>query len=290
MNRFDFFDRKFRIGPFTISPVFQPTVSTRTKKIAGFEILSRFYSDHAKEFVSTQKGLEALSTNQQIALLQNMHALALFAQESLATETSTHPVPISINVPLILVESGRAFDIFKTTPENRRRLIKIELLEQGVSDWLRFNREIEKFKRIKIGVYVDDFGSLEEHWKFLLLPSASIEKIKFDRLFVPKRSEEAGNSRTTRLTMVVGGMGSSGVVAKKGVGRESSDQKNAYNVHFLEAWSLWAKENHIRTSIEGVEEAWEYHKISRYVDEVQGYYTGRPAPLSTWLLHFSGES
>lgn len=290
MNRFVFFDREFRLGPFAVSPVFQPTVSTRTKKISGFEILARFSSVPSKKFVSTQKGLEALSFHQQITLLKNMHALALFAQESFATETSTHPVPISINVPLILIESGRAFDIFKTTPENRRRLIKIELLEQGVSDWLHFNREIEKFKRIKIGVYVDDFGSLEEHWKFLLLPSASIEKIKFDRLFVPKRSGEAFDSRTARLTMVVGGMGSSGVVAKKGGEIAPSGQKNAYNVHFLEAWALWAKENHIRTSIEGIEEAWEYHKISRYVDEVQGYYTGRPAPLSTWLLHFSGES
>ena len=225
------------------SAVFQPTVSTKTRKIVGFEALARFRNLGTDEIVSPGELIPALTLIEHKKLFELMHERSLRA----LVKMNGTPVPISLNVPPDLISFGYVDEILASTPDYYKPFVKLEILEYAISDWKKLYIGMLRLYKKGFGFYIDDFGLNAEHWQSLLLPG--IEKIKFDRLFVP--SVEPG-FRGQKLKT-------------------------------LDSWALWTRLNHVGSALEGVEHDWEYQQIARIVDEVQGYFTGRPQPIDFWL-------
>ena len=238
-SRQDFFEK------LVVSAVFQPSVRVRTKEVVGFEALARFYNVGTDETPSPPQVLAHLPLPAHMKLLGIMIQLSL---DFLYRMPVKHPV--SVNVPPSVLSFGRVEDVFGKIPAEIRPYLKLEVLEHYVEDWKFLRASMLRLRKMGFSFYIDDFGSTEYQdfdWQLLLLPG--VEKIKFDKVFVPSGDRQAREAHT----------------------------------RFLHAWATWLRYSGVKILIEGVEDEDGFSQVAPLVDEVQGYFTGRPESVETCL-------
>lgn len=191
-------DAMARPGPL-LMPAYQPIISLRTGKTAGFEALARW-----KGGAGEMDGLfedPALATN-----------MLIHATQSLAEwhkETGRTDLFVQVNLTARDLAEGAVADLIETLLQGYRLpqgCLKVELTEQAA---LRNKDEalaaVQAIKRAGAGLVLDDFGS--GHSSFAWLADMPADALKIDSSLTARLGDERTEHILEAITLLAGRLG-----------------------------------------------------------------------------------
>ena len=233
-------------GEFVV--YFQPKYSTKKKRLYGAEALVRWKSSKLGS-ISPGEFIPVLERSSNIIELDEYVFVITCKQIRKWLDDGLEVAPIAVNVSQLhlyrqdFVESYlKVIDAYQI-PYN---LIELEMTETSLFD----NRDIlkdilNKFRKLKITVSMDDFGS--GYSSIMMLESMPIDCLKIDKTMIDDL--EVNSKAKEILKSIISLAQSLGLVVVA----------------------------------EGVEQAGQYEELIRMkVDYIQGYYCARPLPLDEY--------
>ena len=227
---------------------FQPKYSTKKKRLYGAEALVRWKSSKLGS-ISPGEFIPVLERSSNIIELDEYVFVITCKQIRKWLDDGLEVAPIAVNVSQLhlyrqdFVESYlKVIDAYQI-PYN---LIELEMTETSLFD----NRDIlkdilNKFRKLKITVSMDDFGS--GYSSIMMLESMPIDCLKIDKTMIDDL--EVNSKAKEILKSIISLAQSLGLVVVA----------------------------------EGVEQAGQYEELIRMkVDYIQGYYCARPLPLDEY--------
>ena len=228
---------------------YQPIIDAKTGTICAQEALVR-WADEQYGFMSPGRFIPVLEEN------RLLHKVDLFVVRQVLKDFKTRQkagfplVPVSVNFSRFDFEQcdlvKEVSDLVETAGYDKF-LIKVEITESAfVADRYFLKGEIERFKQAGFAVWMDDFGS--GYSSLNLLPELPFNLVKIDMEFMKKF--------------------------------ESSEK----NRLIVEDIVHMVKRLQIRTLTEGIETRSQFEGLRALGCEfIQGFYFGRPQPLSAIL-------
>ena len=223
---------------------FQPRISTRTGRVAGFEALSRFVDGEGRP-VSPQHAIDAAERDGSINTLSWTIFDAAMAGFAPVVARGHQRLRLSINVSARTISETGFVDALRASIARHRLQtgdIVVELTETRLADDLTAALEnLTRLRLYEIGVALDDFGT--GHSNVEQLGNYPFTELKIDKGFVMRAKDDqfAASSVETAVQL--------------------------------------ARRNGLLCVAEGVETRWAYDLVRNLgVDEVQGYLFSKAVP------------
>ena len=231
-----------------IKVYYQPVVRTITETFCGMEALARWI-DPQNGFLNPGVFIGALEESRQIHKLDS-YVIEQVCRELREELDAGRPiVPVSFNLSRLDFIGCDIFDVVECALEKyqiKREYIRVEITESIMASDSYVQLEIERFRLVGYEVWMDDFGS--GYSSLNTLKDYKFDELKIDMAFLSNFNE------VSRIII------SSTVRMAKSLG--------------------------LKTLAEGVEtrEQLEFLK-SVGCEKVQGYYYGKPQPLTETMKH-----
>ncbi len=242
-------DLRHAIADQKLELMFQPQFELSSGNIVGAEALLRW--PHPEKGLLSAGAFIEIAENSGLIRELGLQVIEMACLSQLALHSSGHACPIAINLSSKqMVDDGLPDYLYGRIQHYQIpvRLISIELTETSLVDNMdSTTRMLERFQELEIDVSLDDFGSGYASFKYLAeLP---FNFLKIDRSFI---SPMIDNPRMRDLVSIMIDM-----------------------AHCME----------LRVVAEGVENEQQYQALKELeCDQAQGFYLGRPMPLSELML------
>ena len=181
---------------------FQPQYSSVNEELVGAEVLCRWIKDNGT-MISPAVFIPIAEKNGFMRMLDEEIWTNVFAAVRSWLDVGIEPVPVSINISRISLETDKPFYIIKRLKERYNipeKYIHFEITESAsinASD--SFNERIQKIRDLGFSIAMDDFGS--GYSSLNSLKDMPVDIVKLDMGFM--RGDDSMNRGGTIITYVV---------------------------------------------------------------------------------------
>ncbi|MFQ3251241.1 MAG: diguanylate cyclase (GGDEF)-like protein [Glaciecola sp.] len=242
------------INKKVLLPYFQPIVNLKNNNIAKCEALARWQREDG-QFVPPFEFIELAEESGLINQI-DLYMLENSAQALIAHGANKHPVELSVNVsPRLFQTKDHALKNWIECIEKYAvdLPITVEITERLLTDdSTKALQVLTRLKKVGVKIAIDDFGTGYSSLSYLI--KFPVDCIKIDRAFVDKIGvDETSNA-------------------------------------LIETILLMAKRLEIEVVAEGIETELQQRFLNKFeCDYGQGYFLGRPMPLSDFIARLNAD-